>query len=651
MARRQRQFSLPDSLLLVVLSGAALLIVWLLDSRGVIGGWQLPVFYLVPYALGSADIVEHAVRAARRGRFDIDALMLLAALGAAILGDYVEGGLLLFLFGLGHALESRAMHRARHAITGLKDLAPDTANLVTGDEVRTVPVAQLAPGDTLLVRAGERLPADGTVTQGTSAVNQAPVTGESMPVLKEPGSEVFAGTINGEGALTVVMTQPPENSTIARVVRIVEEARVNKAPSQRFAERFTGWFAPAALLVSALTILIPWLAGMEFAESARRGLTVLVVMSPCALGLSAPSAILSGLGRAARGGVLVKGGLALEAAATVDTVIFDKTGTLTQGRPEVFHVEAVNGDSQGLLELTAAVETPSAHPLAQAIVRAAGPASLAGIEAFESVTGLGVTGRVDGVETVAGGPRLLRQAGVDVPEAVIARRRELQESGSTVVLVAAGGSYRGMIALRDALRPAAPMVVRQLRDLGISRMLLLTGDNAAAGQAVGLATGLDDVKSDVLPQDKADEVRRLEAGGAKVAMVGDGVNDAPAMATATLGVAMGGAGTDLALETADMVLMSDDISRLPFAFGLARATRRTVLTNIGISLGSVALLAPVAMAGGLNMAGAVILHEGSTIIVILNALRLLAFDRSGRSDVVERTGDGGLDSGYQGDQK
>lgn len=606
-------------------AGALLLTVWLLERHAGVDGILLVTLYAVPYALSGAHIVESALRAARRGRFDIDALMLLAALGAAALGDFMEGGLLLFLFGLGHALEDRAMRRARSAITDLKDLTPDVGHRLFGDRVETVPVEELRVGDRLLVRAGERIPADGEVLVGVSSVNQAPVTGESVPVLKEAGSVVFAGTINGEGALTIVMNEPPENSTIARVVDIVQEARINKAPSQRFAERFTGWFAPAALLVSILTAVLPWLFGMEFGESARRGITVLVVMSPCALGLSAPSAILAGLGRAARGGVLVKGGQALEAAGTIDTVVFDKTGTLTHGRPEVIRVEAASGDTESLLKLAGTVEQPSAHPLAMSIVEAAGTDSLARLEEFESVTGLGVKGLVDGTEVLVGGPHLLETAGVIVPEAALDRRAALQQAGSTVVLVGAGGDYAGLIELRDTLRQNAADVVSRLHDMGIDDTVLLTGDNSAAAGMIAGAAGIDRVIADALPEDKARVVAELEAGGRRAAMIGDGVNDAPAMATASLGIAMGGAGTDLALETADMVLMSDDIGRLPFAFGLARATRRLVISNIMISLGTVAVLVPVAMLGGLHMTAAVILHEGTTLVVIFNALRLLGF--------------------------
>lgn len=606
-------------------AGVLLLCAWLLERTGLVSGPALILAYALPYVLSAAHIVRSALAAARRRRFDIDALMLLAALGAAAIGDLLEGGLLLFLFGLGHALENRAMRRARSAITALKDLAPDVAHRVTGDQVETVPTAQLRVGDTLLVKAGERLPADGLVLSGSSNVNQAPITGESVPVLKEAGSAVFAGTINGEGALRLTMTEAPENSTIARVVRTVEEARVNKAPSQRFAERFTGWFAPAALLISVLTVLLPWLFGMEFMESARRGITALVVMSPCALGLAAPSAILAGLGRAARGGVLAKGGQALEAAATVDTVVFDKTGTLTHGRPLVTQVEPLGMEAAELLRLAAAAEQPSAHPLAAAIVQAAGSDSLAKLSSFESVTGFGVRAEVAGKQVLVGGRRLLEQAGVTVPQAVLDRKAVLEAEGCTVVLAAVAGSCAGLIALRDTLRDNAAGVVNELKHLGIHRTMLLTGDNEAAAWQIAKAAGIDQVTANALPEDKARIVAELTESGSKVAMVGDGVNDAPAMATASLGVAMGGAGTDLALETADMVLMSDDIGRLPFAFSLARATRRIVVMNFVISMGVVAVLAPVAMLGGLHMTAAVVLHEGSTLLVVFNALRLLGF--------------------------
>jgi len=620
----------PDELLLSLLAGGLLVTAWLGERHL---GFPAPVWqplYVLTYMAGGWYASLNAIRTALRGRFDIHFLMVIAALGAAVLGEFAEGGLLLFLFSLGHALEHRALGHARRAITSMQNLVPDKALVLRDGMEKSVPASSLLIDELIIVRPGERLPADGVVTAGDSTVDQAPITGESVPVSKHPGSEVYAGTINGDGSLQVRTTRLPEDTTLARVIRTVEEARKGKAPSQRFAERFTRWFAPLAMGLALLVIFVPPVFGAELSDSFRRGMVLLVAMSPCALALSAPAAVLTGIARAARSGVLVKGGAALEQSGTIDTVVLDKTGTLTHGRPRVVTIQAVAGDETRLLRLAAAVERRSAHPLASAVVLAAEEQGISMLNASEvsSVTGQGVHGIVEGIPVLIGGPRLLAHNRITVPEALVRQKAGLEAEGKTVSLVAADGQALGLLAFQDTLRPGAAHMVRELHAAGIGQVILLTGDNAQAADFIGRAAGVDRIIADALPEDKVAAVLELQSRGARVAMVGDGVNDAPALATANLGVAMGGAGTDVALETADMVLMADDLSRLPFALALGRALRRTIAANLVISLGVIAILAPSAVFGLAGIGVAIVLHEGSTLVVIGNALRLLGFRRA-----------------------
>jgi Zn2+/Cd2+-exporting ATPase len=589
--------------------------------------------YLAAYVLGGWDVSQHAWHALRERHFDTDLLMVTAALGAAILGDWAEGALLLFLFSLGHALEERALDRARAAIRALADLAPKTALVKRDDKEIELPVEQLQIEDVVIVRPGVRVPVDGIVLSGQSGVDQAPVTGESVPVDKGVGDPMFAGSVNGEGALEVKVTKLAKDSTLARVMKMVEEAQTQKSPTQQTVEKFERVFVPTVLIGTLLVIVLPPLFGVPFPVSFLRAMTLLVAASPCALALGTPAAILAGIAQAARNGVLVKGGVHLENLGRLKAIAFDKTGTITHGKPEVTDVVKLSNVSDqittedALLALAAAVESRSGHPLAQALVRAAQTKDLALSEVgeVESLTGRGLRSNVNGQTVIIGNLKLMTESNVTLSEEGQAQVARLQGEGKTIMLIAVNGELAGVIAVADTLRTEASATMTALKKIGVQETLMLTGDNARVGQAIAQQVGLSEVRADLLPEDKLTVIREMVQKFGQVAMVGDGVNDAPALANATVGIAMGGAGTDVALETADVALMGDDLSKLPFAVGLGRATRSIIQQNLFIALGVIALLVVASLTGWVSIGVAIVFHEGSTIVVVLNALRLLGY--------------------------
>ena len=645
-ANRQRQtpprprFRPAPDLLLSFAAGLALLIGFVLERTGQPMLAWLP-FYLAAYVAGGWHATNHAVRAAAKGRFDIDILMVTAALGAAAIGAWAEGALLLFLFSLGHALERLAMDRARNAIRALADLTPKVARVVRAGTEIEVPVDELGIGEHVIVRPGERIPADGQVVAGASMVDQAPITGESVPVLKEPGQEAFAGTINGAGALELVTTKGPEDTTLARVVKAVESAQSAKAPSHRFTDKFQRILTPVILIITALVIAIPPLFGVEFSTSFMRAMTLLVAASPCALALATPSAVLSGIARAARSGVLIKGGVYLENAGTAQVVVFDKTGTLTRGRPSVTDIVTTGSRSEDeLIALAAAVESRSSHPLASAVLEHADHRDLPALQeagadavtAFEETVGHGAAATVGGTPVMVGNRKLMQKGGAALASGIEEHAQRLEADGKTVMFVATGVSENdatlevaGLIAVRDQPRPEAAATIAALKELGVRHVVMLSGDNRRVAEALGRELGIDEVRAELLPEQKAEAVQALKREHGTVVMVGDGINDAPALAAADVGVAMGGAGSDVALETADIALMADDLSRLPYAIALSRASRRMIVQNLVIALAVIALLVPSSLAGLASIGVAVVLHESSTIVVVLNALRLLSY--------------------------
>ncbi|CAG0983202.1 H+-transporting ATPase [Anaerolineales bacterium] len=613
-----------------LIAGLLVLIGWLGQTFLGLPVIVATVLYITAYIFGGWDISQHAWHAIKEKHFDTDLLMVMAALGAAALGEFAEGALLLFLFSLGHALEERALDRARAAVRALADLAPKTALVKRDGKEQELPVESLQLDDLVIVRPGVRIPVDGVISNGNSGVDQASVTGESMPVDKAPGDQVFASTVNGEGALEVKVTRLAKDSTLSRVMKMVEEAQAQKSPTQQTVEKFERIFVPAVLIVTGLITILPPLFGFPFRESFLRAMTLLVAASPCALALGTPASILAGVAQAARNGVLVKGGMHLENLGRLKAIAFDKTGTVTHGKPEV--TDIVTFQSSGwketdLLSLAAGAESRSAHPLAQAVVRAAQtkgmPVSV--MDEVESLTGRGLRAVTNGMTIWVGNQKLMDEAGVTLAADAIQKAQSLQQAGKTLFWVAENKKAIGLIALADTLRQEAASTMKALKKIGVEHTIMLTGDNVRSASAIAAQVGLTDYRADLMPEDKLIVIRDLVKEYGQVAMIGDGVNDAPALANATVGIAMGGAGTDVALETADVALMGDDLSKLPFAVGLGRATRAIIIQNLFISLGVIALLIITSLTGIVSIGIAIIFHEGSTLVVVANALRLLGY--------------------------
>ena len=591
------------------------------------------VLYIIAYIFGGWDISQHAWHAIKEKHFDTDLLMVMAALGAAALGEFAEGALLLFLFSLGHALEERALDRARAAVRALADLAPKVALVRRDGKEQELPVESLQLEDLVIVRPGVRIPVDGVISNGNSGVDQASVTGESMPVDKAPGDQVFASTVNGEGALEVKVTRLAKDSTLSRVMKMVEEAQAQKSPTQQTVEKFERVFVPAVLIFTGLIIILPPLFGFPFRESFLRAMTLLVAASPCALALGTPASILAGVAQAARNGVLVKGGMHLENLGRLKAIAFDKTGTVTHGKPEVTDIVAFQSSGwkeADLLSIAAGAESRSAHPLAQAVVRSAQTKGVAAsvMDEVESLTGRGLRAVTMGKTIWVGNQKLMDEAGVILAADAMQKAQSLQESGKTLFWVAENKTAIGLIALSDTLRKEAASTMSALKKIGVEHTIMLTGDNARSASAIAAEVGLTEFRADLMPEDKLTIIRELVKQYGQVAMIGDGVNDAPALANATVGIAMGGAGTDVALETADVALMGDDLSKLPFAVGLGRATRNIIMQNLFISLGVIALLIATSLTGIVSIGIAVIFHEGSTLVVVANALRSLGYKQN-----------------------
>jgi Cd2+/Zn2+-exporting ATPase len=615
-------------LLLSLLAGSLLTCGWLLEQ---LLGAAYPLslaLYLGAYLAGGWHVARHTWHALRERQFDTDLLMLAAALGAAALGEYAEGALLLTLFSLGHALENRAMRRARSAIRGLADLAPKTALVRREGQELTLPVEQVSLGDVVILPPGARLPVDGTVLAGRSGVDQSAVTGESLPVEKAPGDAVYAGSINGAGALEIQASRLARDSTLSRIIELVEQAQVQKSPTQLSTERFMRWFVPLVLAADLMLIVVPPLFGMPFEESFLRAMTLLVAASPCALALGTPSAVLAGIARAARGGVLFKGGMHLENLGRVRAVAFDKTGTLTEGKPSLTGSIPVDGISEKeLLALAAAVESRSAHPLAYAIEQAARTRqlSLPAVSSVQSVDGRGLLADIEGEMLRVGSLKWVAESGETIPAEIGAQAEVWEDQGASVVAVSRSGALLGILAVADRLRPEAPQVIAALRAMGIEKTLLLTGDNQRTARYIAAQAGISDPMAELMPEDKLRVIGELVKNSGTAAMVGDGVNDAPALAHASVGIAMGAAGTPAALEAADVALMADDLTNLPSAIGLGRAAGAVIRQNLAIALAVIAGLVAASITGWVGIGLAIALHEGSTLLVVLNSLRLLDY--------------------------
>ena len=595
--------------------------------------WLPAGAYLVAYLAGGLPAGAEALRSLRSGRLDIDLLMVTAALAAAAVGEARDGAILLFLFSLAGTLEDFAMGRTKRAVDALLTLRPDVAQRRTADgAVEQVPVDALRPGDVVEVAPGERLPADGRIVEGSSSVDQAAITGESIPVDKGVGDDVFAATVNGHGAIAVEVTKPAGETTVARMIALVTEARAQRSPSQRIGEWFGRRYTVFVLAGSALVLLVLLALGRAFDSALYTTATLLVAASPCAVVISVPAAVLSALAAAARGGVLFKGGGALETLGKIETLAFDKTGTLTHGRPAVTDVVAVDGDPEALLALAGAVEARSEHPIARAVVAEAKRrgVTFTPAEETEAVPGRGVRARLNARGAWAGTRRLMEDQGLRLPPELTASLRDLEARGATLMLVGDDEAVRGLLAVEDTLRPSAAAAVERLRAAGVRRVAMLTGDHEGVARAVAEQVGLaaDDVHADLLPEDKLHIVAGLREHG-PVAYVGDGVNDAAALARADVGIAMGAAGSDVAIETADVALLADDLGRLEMAYRLSRRSNRIVRQNLVFALGMMIVLVGFTLFGDLPLPLAVVGHEGGTLLVVANGLRLLVGPRHG----------------------
>lgn len=597
-------------------------------------GWNPTLIfglYFVSYATGGWFGLMASVEALKEKTLNVDLLMILAALGAAAIGQPAEGATLLFLFSLSNTLQSYAMDRSRKAIEKLLDLRPKQATVRRGSRLVTLPIEQLTLGDNVLVRPGERFPIDGEVLSGVSDVDQATITGESMPVHKEMNDLVFAGTVNGTGSLEIRVTRLAKDTTLARIVKMVEEAQSTKANTQQMLDTFEQRYAIFVLAAAVLLIFVPWLIlGHAFQPTFYRAMTWLVVASPCALVISTPASILSAIANGARNGVLFKGGVHLEKTATLKVLAFDKTGTLTSGKPtlsSLFSFSDIKEDD--LLRLVAALESRSEHPLAKAIVQAAHDRDLnlpPSME-FRAIPGQGVDGVVEARHLWIGNERMFIERDVQIPAEIMQKASEMQEEGQTAMFVydAKSQTFLGLLGVADTLREDAVEMIKALKATGIEHIVMLTGDNAKVAAKIAARAGVDEFHADLLPQDKVTVLKSLQNKYGPVAMVGDGVNDAPSLATADIGIAMGGAGTDVAIETADVVLMSDDLRKIPFSIGLARQARKVVWQNLTFSLSVIVLLVAGAFGAELALPLGVVGHEGSTVLVVLNGLRLLGY--------------------------
>jgi len=579
-----------------------------------------------------------------KGKFEIDFLMLFAAVGAALLGKWGEGALLLFLFSLGHALEHYAMKKARKSIAALSNLAPPAALLKKGNDYVSVGIETLRIGDLILVKPNTKIAADGVIKKGNSSVDQSSITGESVPVDKRPAyswnsknkieqlpaeNRVFAGTINGQGTLEIEVLRAAKDSTLARLIQLVEEAEAQKSPTQQLTDKFEKYYVPTILGLVVLLSFAFLVINETLQESFYRAMSVLIAASPCALAISTPSAVLAGIARAAKEGVLIKGGRALEDLGDIQAFAFDKTGTLTEGKPKLTAVIPYqNRSREELLKVATAVESLSDHPLAAAIVKD-GKAELGLIdippaENLEALTARGIRARWQGENVYIGNRRLMEEVTKKpVPLEIENQMTELENKGQTAMIIYQNNTYAGIISVMDTARKEAKSTLAQLKKMGIQRTIMLTGDHQKVADAIARETGITDPLGSLLPQEKVDAILQLKNELGKVAMVGDGVNDAPAMAQSTVGIAMGAAGSDVALETADIALMADKLDNLPFAIALSRKAKRIIKQNLMISLGMVLILVPLTLMGTIAIGPAVIGHEGSTLLVVLNALRLL----------------------------
>ncbi|WP_138417618.1 heavy metal translocating P-type ATPase [Aquibacillus sediminis] len=584
------------------------------------------VGYAASILIGGYSLFIKGVKNLSKLQFDMNTLMTIAVLGAAIIGEWGEGATVVILFAISEALERYSMDKARQSIESLMDIAPKEALIRRGNEEMIVHVEDIQINDIMIVKPGQKLAMDGMVIKGTSTLNQAAITGESVPVTKTIEDEVFAGTLNEEGLIEVKVTKRVEDTTLSKIIHLVEEAQAERAPSQAFVDKFAKYYTPVIVILAFLIAVMPPLFGGDWSEWVYQGLAVLVVGCPCALVVSTPVSIVTAIGNAAKNGVLIKGGIYLEETGALKAIAFDKTGTLTKGVPAVTDIVNFSGNEDDLLLITAAIEKGSQHPLASAILRKAEESGLryneVSVEDFQSITGKGVKAKVNNQIYYVGSPKLFEELHENLETDRRKKINDMQTQGKTVMVLGTEKEILSFFAVADEMRESSKDAIGKLNNIGIATVML-TGDNYRTAEAIGKQAGVSTIKADLLPEDKLNLIKELRDNHNSVAMVGDGVNDAPALAASTVGVAMGGAGTDTALETADIALMSDDIRKLPYTIKLSRKTLAIIKQNITFSIAIKVLALLLVIPGWLTLWIAIFADMGATLLVTLNALRLL----------------------------
>ncbi|XKE96327.1 cadmium-translocating P-type ATPase [Metaplanococcus flavidus] len=616
-----------------VLLYSTLLIVFGYISQFVNGEDNLmtSLLFVAAIVIGGYSLFKVGFQNLIRLDFDMKTLMTVAVIGAAFIGEWAEASIVVILFAISEALERYSMDRARQSIRSLMDIAPKEALVRRNGQEQLISVDDIAVGDTMIVKPGQKIAMDGMVVNGYSAVNQAAITGESVPVGKTVNDEVFAGTLNEEGLLEVEVTKLVEDTTIAKIIHLVEEAQGERAPSQAFVDKFAKYYTPIIMAVAALVAIVPpLLFDASWETWVYQGLAVLVVGCPCALVISTPISIVSAIGNAAKKGVLVKGGVYLEEMGAIKAIAFDKTGTLTKGVPVVTDFEVFNKsiDEKELLSIVTALEYRSQHPLASAIMKKADAENISYssilVEDFSSITGKGIKGTVEGITYYIGSPILFNELGAASADKNMEQNvAALQNQGKTAMIIGTEQTILAVIAVADEVRESSKEVIQKLHQMGVKKTIMLTGDNKGTGYAIGQQIGVTEIQAELMPEDKLNFIKRLRAEYGNVAMIGDGVNDAPALAASTVGIAMGGAGTDTAMETADVVLMGDDLSKLPFTVKLSRKSLNIIKANIAFAIGIKAIALLLVIPGWLTLWIAIMSDMGATLLVALNSLRLM----------------------------
>ncbi|MGM8216543.1 heavy metal translocating P-type ATPase [Bacillaceae bacterium W0354] len=583
------------------------------------------ILYAIAIVISGYKPVKSAYYAIKSRSLDMNVLMSAAAIGAALIGEWFEGATVVWLFGLGNALQNRSIEQTRKSIRNLMDLAPSEAWIKVGSELVKKPVEEVSVGQIVVIKPGDRIPLDGEIIQGETSVNQAPITGESIPVDKLIGDTVYAGTINDSGSIEIKVTKLVEDTTISKIIHLVEEAQEQKAPTEAFIDKFASIYTPIVFVLALVVIVIPPLFGFgSWGEWTYKGLALLVVACPCALVISTPVAIVSAIGNAAKNGVLIKGGTFLEKAGAINAIAFDKTGTLTEGKPKVTEIEALTISEEELVSLAFTLEDYSTHPIAKTIVEYAKDKGIKAKdgELYKNIVGKGVQATINGEVYYAGNLKLFEELDISL-EDVRSKVEKIQSHGKTVVIIGTQKEIMGIISVSDTLRSSTVKALNGLKQVGVNQLVMLTGDNEGTAKMISSETKINRYFAELLPEDKVDAIKQLQQEGHKVAMVGDGINDAPALATSDLGIAMGGAGTDTAMETADIVLMADNLEKLPHTVKLSRKALTIIKQNIWFSLVVKFIALVLIFPGWLTLWMAVLSDTGAAIIVILNALRLL----------------------------